>query len=119
QHTDSQQRYSPKKTREKQASLKNDPVPLPRALLKKFSVDHRDRPKPDLMFARHPNGGATNKANRPTWLLVTHVDYKDMALYTASGACCQVPMEEIGETTRFRGVAQPSVAAATANAQAT
>src|SRR6202034_3571626 len=54
QHTDSQQRYSPKKTREKQASLKNDPVPLPRALLKKFSVDHRDRPKPDLISPQTP-----------------------------------------------------------------
>ncbi len=40
-------------------SKKCDPVPLPRAPSKQVGVDHRDRPKPDLMLARTPRGTRT------------------------------------------------------------
>ena len=53
---DSQLRYIPKRKHANNNSLsKNDPVPLPRSPSKLFDIDHRDRPKPDLMFSgNHP-----------------------------------------------------------------
>src|SRR6202035_4999642 len=59
----------PKETTRKTTPSQNDPVPLPRSPSKQLGVDHKDRPKPDLISARNPGGMTDAGGNIPRTVL--------------------------------------------------
>jgi hypothetical protein len=113
--------------REKQLPLKNDPVPLPRALLKSFSVDHTGTdPKPDLMFAAPLlappiRGGHLPSGRRATSCLYTSAELmstltclKDPpnAQRDSAVATCHPTLETYGAKALGSAVVQPPASAA-------